>query len=150
MNLFITSKSAKKSAEYLSQDSVRLNKQIVECGQLLAYAGFNNGCPKKYLPYNSKGEHYKTKTSHKFHKVTKWVEKSFANYQWTLDFMLECHKLFNKPHKTICNISLFRFIGNNFIPAGELTDFCNDTPYKNIPVFKAYKKHLNDKWNIKK
>jgi hypothetical protein len=113
MNLFITSKSAKKSAEYLSQDSIRLNKQILECNQILATALFLNNADERFMPFKKNGSKYKP------------------------------------YHACKCNIPLLSFAGNCFMKPKGFFKFHNETPYKNIPVFEAYKKHLNDKWSGK-
>jgi uncharacterized cysteine cluster protein YcgN (CxxCxxCC family) len=36
--------------------------------------------------------------------------------------------------------------GLEYIPSGELTEFVNCTPHKNLPIHQAYQKTLSEKW----
>jgi len=161
MNLFITSKSPAKSAKYLSQDRLRLNKQILECSQMLANAIINSfeNFPKNmqtkkrkefYLPKKVNGDFYKK--THVNHPVSKWVMQNERNYRWTYLFFYElCEiykKLRGKNHGCASDENDDKFFyGVYFLPdAKKKTPFINCTPYKDLPVFKAYKKHLANKW----
>jgi len=143
MNLFITSKSPKKSAKFLSQDRLRLNKQILECNQILATALHLNGADKRFMPYKKNGDRYKP--THEKHPICKWVASSLDNFMWALEFMNELCK-YNLKHACKANIPLLSFTGNCFIKSNGFNGFENCTPYKDLPVFNAYKKHLADKW----
>ncbi len=146
MNLFITSKSPVKSAKYLLKDKIRLNKQILECNQILATALHLNGADEKFMPYKKNGNRYKP--THIHHPICKWVAKSLDNFMWTLEFMNELCKL-NPKHCCKSNIPLLSFAGNCFMKSNGFNGFLNCTPYKDLPVFVAYKKHLEDKWKSK-
>lgn len=77
MQLFVTSPDPAKCAEYL--DNRRLNKQILECAQILSTVMWLLG--EEETPY---------KPTHKHHPIVQSVAADHNLIQWVLRFMYEC------------------------------------------------------------
>lgn len=142
MNLFITSPDPYQCAKYLAdhRDWRRLNKQILECAQILSTNAHVLGRPD-LAPY---------KPTHENHPVTKWVRETRLNSFWTIRFIKELHYFyqnkFNREHKTI-TLHL-----NKLIQAASLPQVMKETPFYNCSgfdtgdVFEDYKLCLKKKW----
>jgi hypothetical protein len=137
MQLFVTSHDATECAAYLCNR--RLNKQILECAQLLSTALYIHGCITPYKP------------THVRHPITKWVASSIETYELTKWFFVACcaeyYIRYRKQHGCAKLLSLFHHAECNKFPrTGCVARPYNCTPYKDLEVTEAYKKLLNDKW----
>lgn len=154
MNIFVTNRDPNKSAEYLAQDKIRLNKQILETTQLINNAFVYYGVPDNFRPLSKDGNLYKI--THINHPITKWICGSVIHLMWCIDFYLKlCDIYYYKNNKShFCSFSSNRiyeaqiYLYNKGAGIREYSgvEFCNCNPYKDLPVFEAYKKHLADKW----
>ena len=137
MNIFITSINPVECAQAL--DDLRLNKMIIETGQLLSTAlnYYNSGYPVY-------------KSTHINHPCSVWTRTSNENYLWLIDHFNalsnERHYRFGKSHKTYDKLWNHLIKGHAFIPKGTITPFANCTPHKTIDTIEAYKLTLKDKW----
>ena len=139
MNIFATSDSPIDCAIVL--DDIRLNKMIVESGQMLSSALYkNNICDIFYKPAYLK------------HPCTIWASTTKQNFQWLLDHGLAMCVTFEmitgKVHKTervLWNMRDYSL----FMPSSHRTEFEDCTYFKgriDIDVHEKYKLHLNHKW----
>lgn len=144
MNIFVISKNPRECAECL--DDLRLNKMIIETAQILSVAA------RRLFPDIDASGLYKD--SHINHPCVKWayVDKLHFNFLFELfgELAEECYIRTGKSHLSIEKIYQplldfydFTFHADNY----KERDFCNCTPYKNLPVFEAYKKTLCEKWD---
>ena len=137
MNIFVISIDSVECAQAL--DDLRLNKMIIETGQLLSTA------------LNYYGSNYPVyKSTHVNHPCSIWTRESQDNYLWLVNhFSALAHERsyrFSKSHKTFDKLWNFIISGHIFIPKGNGTPFANCTPYKTIDTIEAYKLTLKDKW----
>lgn len=149
MNLFVFHKSPARSAILL--DDKRLNKLILESAQMLSTA----------IHFHKDGIEGIYKSSYIHHPVTKWVHKTRANYNWTLQYMksLWVEKQYRFPrgsHKSALLIPIFEEC-NKYIPEGELTPFQNSAKNEKLgldftymPVHKAYREYFLARLNMDK
>lgn len=136
MNIFATNDCYVKSAVCL--DDRRLIKMILESTQLLCTAINVSGGTSPY------------RSTHVNHPCSKWVRESKRNFVWLMchAFILaaEYTRRFDRTHK--CEeilISIQKDI--HLFPDIPRTPFANCTPYKDMPIFEAYKRHLATKWS---
>lgn len=141
MNIFAISDNPHICAQAL--DNKRLNKMIVETGQILSTVLRGTSWPIKDALY---------KSTHVNHPCVRWARESRKNCWW-LDELLykylsEYEHRFNKEHKTTELFYTLPYVYSNIpeLPNIPRTPFPNVTPYKDLPVHEAYKKHLCDKW----
>lgn len=93
MQIFVTDKCPKKSAERLQINKTRANKMITESQQILAC------CQKRILGYVSikkaDGSLYSTPISRMNHPVVKWASSGYPEMTWLvmhLDSLLNYYK----------------------------------------------------------
>ena len=91
MNIFVLDKNPEKAAKMLCDKHV--TKMILESAQMLCTAHWMRNSSAPY------------KATHKNHPCTKWVRKSYGNYNWLLKHALtlvkEYKKTYGKKHKTL-------------------------------------------------
>jgi hypothetical protein len=137
LNIFVVDPDTTKSAQAL--DDLRLNKMIIETGQLLSTAMRAQGYQGNDI----------YKSTHINHPCAIWARTSSENYKWLLLYMSDCVEewqvRFNKNHNSY---RIFNDLcgGPKLMPQGPLTPFANCTPYKDMGTFDAYKLTLIDKW----
>lgn len=148
MNIFSTDFDPKISAANL--DDLRVNKMIIESAALLANSIAFHGGSSADLPISKiSGEPFKTKAWQN-HPSCLWVKESKQNYLWLLDHTIalieEIQFRKNTNHSMLSNVPVL-IRGANFLPEGELTQFANCTPYKQIddPIL-AYRMAMVYKW----
>jgi hypothetical protein len=137
MNIFVPYPSAKANAEML--DDLRLNKMILESAQMLCSVLHRYGVAD--IPYKNAYHH---------HPCTLWAGNTYGNAQYLLALakwmLLEReYRGFYQRHK--CS-GVLDFVQKNLsvLVKGPTTPFENCTEYKHLPVHKAYKIQLVDKW----
>lgn len=135
MNIFLISDNVRDNAAVL--DNKRAVKMVLETAQLLSNAlrHFTGSAPYRATHIN--------------HPCSVWVCASSGNYSYTLDLfkalLAEYTRRYGKTHK--CQELLPAFESAlATLPAQQRTDFVNCTPYKDLPVFEAYRRTLADKW----
>lgn len=135
MQVFVTSDDPARCAKFL--DDRRLNKSILESAQLLSNAIQLSGGPQILRP------------THLNHPLTRWtMVLSHANwlYEYFHHALNQKAWRFNKPH-SYERLRKPLFDGLKYIShSSTFVDFVNCTPYKQLPIFKAYHECLNDKW----
>lgn len=148
MNIFHTDINPIVSAQNL--DDTRVNKMIIESASLLANAIAFHGGGAKDLPVSKmSGQPFKTKAWQN-HPSCIWVKKSRENYNWLLKHTIalidEIKYRKNTEHSMAQNIDIL-IKGSSLIPEGNITDFANCTPYKQINnSIDAYKMTMIYKW----
>jgi hypothetical protein len=147
LNIFITDIDPQKSASYL--DTIRLNKQILELAQIISTV---------LIKHNAKGD-YLYKSTHENHPITKWAGENIENLLFCIKFLIECAKEFykrrGKLHKSLevlndCPFFVLLVLSGDYKEYTSDIKFYNCTDYDNLPVFEAYKKTLNKKWESDK
>jgi hypothetical protein len=151
MNIFVISDNINTNASIL--DDKRLNKMIIETGQILCSA-LNIKAKSNVAPY---------RTTHTNHPCVKWAFDS-NNWLWLYQLLIEYgneySRRFNKEHKTITTLVSSRSLISTFvrlnldsiseIDSNNHTPFVNCSFYKEEEVFPAYQKTLVDKWKADK
>lgn len=141
MNIFATSDCPVKSARFL--DDKRVVKMALESAQLLSTAMTLTGGTGPY------------RVTHQNHPCSLWARSSRVRYLWLLDhFVALCDEYearYNKLHACEKWTQVFRDYADEIVAGdGDLLDFKNCTPYKNLPVHDAYRLVLADKWTVDK
>jgi hypothetical protein len=148
MNIFHTDTDPVISAQNL--DDLRVNKMIIESAALLANAIAYYGGKSSDLPISKmSNKPFKTKAWQN-HPSCIWVKKSRGNYNWLLTHTkaLIDEMIVRKgtTHSMSSNIDTLTS-SSLLIPEGEITDFANCTPYKDIKdTIQAYKSAMVYKW----
>lgn len=152
MNIFLTSLVPAHAAQSL--DDLRLNKMILETGQLLSQAYrslFNEDHPVLY------------KNTHINHPCAIWARANEKNYYWLCVYFnalnLERKKRTKKDHKTyeklfsILAHKLFNIVFKNgdffidFCSSIKNFDFnCTNKKYLDLPITEQYQIYLCEKW----
>ena len=148
MNIFAIDPDPDVCAQVL--DDVRLRVMIKETAQLLS------GAIRIQSPEVFPEGLYKL--THANHPVARWVRANRGNFFWTILLgraqVEEFEFRFKKPHASERIFRLAadfypRSVGN--FPAGNFptkeSDFCNCTPWPELPTFAAYRRTLIDKWH---
>lgn len=142
MNLFRPYRSLTLSAEAL--DDLRLNKMILESGQLLSTA------LRIKAPAFAE-EHNLYKITHQHHPIARWCRASYDNYMEML-LAFEClyaERLYrtDKEHKTFRLYAQAFRSGAQFFPLEPRgTEQPNCTDFPDLPLHEAYRMHLIRKW----
>lgn len=143
MNIFVISKYPIECAKCL--DDLRLNKMILETAQILSTAIRSTNKLTSINPNNL------YKNTHINHPCVKWACQN-DNIVWLFELfrMLAKEKKERSGiiHKSWDKLGV-ELADLHFIDLPELkeNDFINCTPYKDLPVFEAYKKTLCEKWD---
>ena len=91
MNIFVLDKNPEKAAKMLCDKHI--NKMIIESAQMLCATHWMRNSEAPY------------KLTHKNHPCSKWVRKSYGNYNWLLKHALaiakEYEKRYERKHKTL-------------------------------------------------
>lgn len=140
MNIFAVSKDTKECAKCL--DDVRLNKMIIETGQLLSTATRQWNEPEQSKVYKERQPN---------HPVNIWVRNSLGNFGWTFalfsSLIQERRFRTGREHKS--EELLVPFL-NVVVRHGCLVhspgEFQNSSYYKHLPVHQAYRETLLYKW----
>lgn len=144
MNIFVLNPSPSVSAFTLwATDKFmkhrRPKKMLVEACQLLSNALYEQGFAYPYKP------------THLHHPCSLWTRE--RGYKWLYVYALFLNDLYEistgKKHKGWEKClpffsSLPKEIADTY-PEPDAVEFVNCTPYKDLPVFEAYKKHLQNK-----
>lgn len=153
MNIFLTSTNPVIAAKSL--DDLRLNKMILETGQLLSQA-FRHLFGEHELLY---------KNTHLNHPCAIWARENEDNYYWLLIYFhsLNQEKLArtNKEHKTFVNLfpilskKAFDIVwdkkSSTFIAdyCENIKNFdfnCTNKKYLDLPITLQYQLYLCEKW----
>jgi hypothetical protein len=136
MNIFTVHFDPLECAKVL--DDKRLVKMVLETAQLLS-----NALPEG--PY---------KRTHISHPCSLWVAANQTNYDWTLRLLIcylaEYTMRFDKQHKCEQLVDQFIKAASPEYWVSNPASFVNCTPFKDSPVFEAYKLTLQDKWKADK
>ncbi len=140
MNIFVTHKNPKDCALFL--DNVRLNKMIIETGQIISTVlrtQYHDNNPILY------------KKAFIYHPCVKWVQEKPEHLVWLIhlffEYTHEYTRRFRKIHKTQRTLgSYFKSVLKYFPAFTTRIHFYNGSLYKNIPLFKAYRLTLYKKW----
>lgn len=139
-------------AQYL--DDLRVNKIILEAGQMLSTAARLHG-PKEF-------ESPLYRKAHPGHPCTKWVQTTRSNYEWCISYWvalnIEKKRRTNRAHSAWERFrkgEVFRRFAS-CIPDGPLTPFANATRRVDlnidfrhvVPTTLAYRKYLDARWTI--
>jgi len=143
MNIFVVDPYPSLCAQCL--DDRRLNKMIVETGQLLSSALWYWGADECVYVYRE---------SYKNHPCTKWVRKNMDNFVWTFSLFEEMiHERKRRgfgEHKSERIFPMFenyiRRKGHHFWHIVRPGEFCNCSLYKDEEIFRAYMLTLQEKW----
>jgi hypothetical protein len=151
MNIFVTDRCPAISAQAL--DDLRLNKMILESGQMLASALAEHGCPQSELPLRKDGTPFKAR-GWGSHPCTKWVKYSRENYEWlvahTRALIIEKYRRTGVLHSMHRNMPRFDY-GTKYMPLLGPSEFANCSLFKDeLDVTEAYKKTMNSKWKADK
>lgn len=135
MNIFVTGPCPHQCALVL--DDKRVVKMVLESAQLLSTAIHCCGGQGPYRP------------THVMHPCSLWARKTNGNYNWLLNHFLalfeEYTYRYGRMHKSSLLYPLFQG-GVVYLPNGGQTSFINATPHKEMPIFSAYRKTLQEKW----
>jgi len=112
---------------------------LLESAQMLCTAldlrGF--GFPDMYRP------------THQGHPCTVWAAETLTNYEWLASHAFSLSEEYScrtgKVHASHGTIE-HCFALREGIPEGELTDFPNCTPHKDMPTLPAYRLTMIEKW----
>lgn len=148
MNIFVISNNPVECARCL--DDLRLNKMILETGQLLSSA-YRRLYPTR-IDKEALDELYKD--THLEHPCSKWTRRRYKNFYWLLELFIQLKEerfyRMGKGHKTFNTIyplvSKDREVWISKINSLTEDDFVNCSPYKDLSVFEGYKRVLCDKW----
>ena len=147
MNIFVLHKNPVKAGKMLCDKHI--NKMVLESAQMLCTAHWmRNG----EAPY---------KATHKNHPCSKWVRKSYGNYNWLLKHALaiakEYKRRYKRTHKTF---EVLKWCEKNKpkLNARKRTRFVQAMPdkYKDKDSVKAYQRYYIGeklrfcKWNHSK
>jgi len=131
MNIFVISPDPTECAQAL--DDQRLNKMVLETAQMLSTV--MAPMPGLYKP------------THAHHPVTLWVSH---HTRWTYRLLVSllAEYTYRRDREHGCRKIAIALLPNLFSipPVPTPTEWCNCTPYPLLPVFDAYKLHLNIKW----
>ncbi len=153
MNLFVTHIDPHVAAKGL--DDKRVGKLLMEANQLLSMAVMEHLPAWEWSPFV--GEGMLTNPSHETHPVTKWVQRSKANYWWTLRHALalgwEFEYRFGKTHASSDRTRFILAKKYHYLmpEEGPLTVFQNSArnihvDCTNMPVPQSYQVYLNARW----
>ena len=135
MNIFLPYPEIEKNV--LCLDDLRLNKMIIEHGQLLSAAMHVHGGTPPLKPYFL------------YHPCAKFTMATKGNYEYVLQYYVEMLKEFefrkDKQHSFVKHIEIFTQ-GAELIPEGDLQPFFNCSAYKDEEIHSAYRKTLYNKW----
>ena len=142
MNLFVTDPLPGISA--IDLDDRRVVKMVLETAQLLSTAVHLGMMEKKSDDDNG----YVYRATHKHHPVTKWVVADPHHIGWTYLYFVailnEFEIRFKKRHAS-------KYIFYRLSPPDTSkcrpTEFCNCTPFPELPPFAAYRQTLRHKWH---
>ncbi len=140
MNIFVVHSNPTICARTL--DNVRLNKMIVETGQIISTVlrtKYNDKTKKLY------------KAAYLNHPCIKWAQENPQHLVWLIHLFFEYTKeytfRFHKVHLTEKTLNKhLRNILKNLPPFTTQIKFYNGSFYKKLPVFKAYRLTLKEKW----
>jgi hypothetical protein len=150
MNIFLVSNSPDECAQAL--DDLRLNKMILETGQMLCTA-YRHYAKQYGWPAEFPGIY---KETHKNHPCNVWLRENINNYKWTLHLFenlavekqLRSGKLHLTYSKLIAPLCAVPHRFNYTEP--KFTFDCSNTQAKLSSVFANYKLCLTTKWNLDK
>nr|AWM95334.1 hypothetical protein [uncultured microorganism] len=142
MNIFAVSSNPNECARAL--DDQRLNKMIIETGQLLSTALYYWNEPEYNQVY---------RRTHDNHPVNKWVRENVNHFGWTFHLFMELitERQFRRDtnHKTENLVQPFlNVVQRHGVMLPDTPEyFQNSSFYKSLPVCEAYRWTLIDKWN---
>lgn len=154
MNIFLVSNNPDECAQAL--DDLRLNKMILETGQMLCTAYRHHTKMREadptttyFWPLEFPGIY---KETHKNHPCNVWLRESINNYKWTLNLFIalaeEKYYRTGKTHLTYTKLfEPLAIIPYNSYPAPKFTFDCSNVVPSTGNVFNNYKLCLANKWN---
>lgn len=138
MNIFVTSPDPVECA--LALDDKRLVKMVLETAQIMSAVCDRHRCWNKYM----------YRVTHRNHPCTLWAGDTSENFWWLYRHGKALSEEYSYRYLRIHQSSRVIFNCRNvylFSPiAGEPTPFVNCTNFKELPVHRAYKQALNEKW----
>ena len=136
MNIFAVSADPLECAAAL--DNRRLVKMVLETAQMLStvLSALDPGNPAYY------------KATHINHPCTRWVRADDAHRHWTSllfwAYGQEYSRRFDRPHASIQRLDAS--VRRHYRPGALPSQWCNCTPFPELPVFQAYRLTLLTKW----
>jgi len=146
MQIFVISDDYKECALYL--DDRRLNKQIIECCQILSTALWIENCDLAETLYSEDKIYLPTHENHPICRNTKYFYNNLLKY--TFECIVEWKYRFNKIHG--CNKYLTNLKTYDIFNKYTAQPFINATTnHKHIDnLHEAYKQELQLKWKNSK
>lgn len=150
MQLFILDQKSPSNCAKQMCDR-HLIKQILECAQLISTTA--SKYVSNFTPFY--------KPTHVNHPITKWIQKSYANFMYTLCYFLQCCKEYtyrfgklHKCHKIVCeSISKTLLLKSNIFTDKEYAkavDYCvcvSEWYNEKLSVQDNYRNYYNHKLN---
>lgn len=147
MNIFLVSNNPDECAQAL--DDLRLNKMILETGQMLCTA-YRHWAPQYGWPVTFEGIY---KETHKNHPCNVWLRENINNYKWALNLFaaLADEKLYRTGKTHLSYTKLWQSLSivphwHNY-PSPKFTFDCSNVSVELNSVFDKYKLCLCTKWN---
>lgn len=141
MNIFVIDPEDFQ-ANVVMLDDRRLVKMVLETAQLLSTAIVAVGGTATYKP------------THFNHPDSIWTRANQANYKWLLTYFVaisdEYTYRYERQHKCVLLLPEFEQNIDIFPQADVITEHPNCTPFKDLPVYEAYRKTMIDKWKADK
>jgi len=149
MNIFLVDPDPRICAEAL--DDVRLNKMLVETGQLLstAYRRLFTTTDQRILDTLYK-------ETHANHPCSVWARKNIYNYSWLLEYFHALHREYyhrkNTTHLTwrrLHKVLEEAIEGIDLNPEANPVEFtfdCSSVFDDKLTIFSKYKECLRNKW----
>lgn len=136
MNIFAVSIDPTECAKAL--DDKRLRKMIIESAQMMCTVLRSLGADAPY------------KSTHGKHPCTLWTGETRANFVWHLSLLQamedEYVYRFDKHHASYLKCYEYLVSNSHLIKLGLLTKHVNCSMYKDIDVYEAYQKTLEEKF----
>lgn len=150
MNIFLVDKDPQICA--LALDDLRLNKMIIETGQMLSTA-FRYHFKSDINKYSS----LLYKETHINHPCNVWLRRSLANYEWTLRYFqalyeerryrtLKSHATWDRLFWLLQHYENSRIIKPRVAPQFDNADCFNCSNHNAQDIFMSYKLCMVDKW----
>lgn len=147
MNIFLCDPDVNKCAQAL--DNLRLNKMLIETGQLLSTAY------RRLIPDRDAYPESLYKSTHENHPCSVWVRESLDNYLWLLTYFNALHEeyYYRKRSNHMTWVKLNKVLkdpveGMEFKPIQELkVSFdCSSVFDDKISIYDKYRTCLRNKW----
>lgn len=123
-------------------DDRRLVKMVLETAQLLSTAITCLGGTATYKP------------THINHPDSIWTRANRANYKWLLTYFVaindEYTYRYEREHKCLSLLHEFESHIDIFPYAEQIDEHPNCTPFKELPVYEAYRINMISKWKADK